>query len=508
MSVYIEIDLSRGLTAEKSQRKNSPFLSEAKGVVCQDERLREYTVLTCPLAGLTPVSPFPQLFFLQGSETILVTASALATINTTTWAVSVMSTYDASDRAVLKNIVPGGEAWHLADFGKSWILFNDKCTIMKTRNPDLTDGFKYYVNDQIIIWTGCAHQGRLVYGGVDPSSFWISDWSTELGNWWDHTTSGWEQPTITSDTNFVLWSSIGSTDLWMWLDIALAKKGFLSNVDIFDRYRETLLKNQFGFVPMPFHGAVLCVLPLGKDVIVYGVDGIVRLYPVSAGGYPTYGVQKIANFGIMNRMAVGGNDQEHILISSMGDLYHLTSEGLQHLGFQNTFASYVAKDFFIYPDTDLPGFRISIPEQNEGYILTKQGMSCIIKEQLVHGGMFEGEFKGIVSTQTPTYPVSLITSIYDFGTRTVKTIDRVESDFDGDYEFAISFRQDGDTAFTTTSYIDPNVQGVIHLGATGVEFKFHLRTEGDGINGKHLRVWFNCEDGSEWRLPGVSVAAR
>ena len=149
-----------------------------------------------------------------------------------------------------------------------------------------------------------------------------------------------------------------------------------------------------------------------------------------------------------------------------------------------------------------------MPAQNEGYIKTRQGLSCIINERMVHGGMFEGEFQPIVSTQAAVYPVSLITGVYDFGTRKIKTIEKIETDFNGGYELAILFRNDIDSSFTTSAYVEPNKEGVVWLGASGVEFKFHLRTDGDDVNGSYIRVWLTVEDGTEWRLSALSNASR
>lgn len=80
-----------------------------------------------------------------------------------------------------------------------------------------------------------------------------------------------------------------------------------------------------GYSIMPWDGEVYKIMPLGDNLIVYGDKGIARLTPTTS-PVPTFGVTKIADYGLVSRDAVTGNDQIHFFINNEGKLCTLVPE--------------------------------------------------------------------------------------------------------------------------------------------------------------------------------------
>ena len=103
------------------------------------------------------------------------------------------------------------------------------------------------------------------------------------------------------DSNTVAWSKIGSLE---W---------------------EYTLGNEVGWAPMPWLGSVQGLLPLGKEIVVYGDNGVCKL-SMAKEPVTTFGVQEFGDIGVLNRNCFGGDTTAHIFIGTDYNLYSVTPE--------------------------------------------------------------------------------------------------------------------------------------------------------------------------------------
>lgn len=94
------------------------------------------------------------------------------------------------------------------------------------------------------------------------------------------------------------------------------------------------LGNEVGWAPMPWQGKVLAVLPLDKEVVVYGSNGVAKLSPQEQPTV-TFGVRDFGDVGLLGRDCVAGSLTRHLFIGTDYNLYYveperaLTTEGKQ-----------------------------------------------------------------------------------------------------------------------------------------------------------------------------------
>jgi len=424
--------------------------------------------------------PFPQLIR-TASETLLVYADKVYTVTEgDTWTRgAAYTTYDLNSPADVKGITSGG-VWHCADLGKGWLLFNGECVVFKLGTETMFDEEAItYVQDTISVQTGCASRGRLILGGFTPTQLFSEDWE---GTWLKYLAS---LPYSTSTdignigSNFVYWSSIGGGDILLPFSPGLSKDGMVKEdePDEYDEefFLELFKRNELGFMPMPWQGSVLCVKPLGKGVAVYGADGIAVLVPTIE-PYPTYGLQRVADFGIASRGAVGGSEWGHVLIDSSGNIWKLGNDySLRKLGYKEYIADILTGEMVISWDAEHDEYYIS--GSSTSLVLTPQGLGR--NPQHITGAHdVSGYFVGVSSTDDSTAVVA-VTDIIDFNYRDMKTITTVEvgcSVTDNVY-VAVDFRYNEKDDWIRTPWIPVNPEGFAHVQITALDVRIAIGTD-------------------------------
>ncbi len=468
-----------GLRTDRIIARNSPFLSECTNMKPMPSGLVEIEGIENPFATSKYDSwPFPQL--LRGpSETLLVGETYIKSVTEgTPWTVTTVSTYDASDPTTAKVIPSDGGVWHLADFGKTWFLFNESATVFKTGLASMFgDEDKVLVQTDITVATGCSFRGRLITAGFNPANYWSVDWDALLDSWRDSLSYS-VSPSNLIGSNFVMWSTIGGGDLTNLFMPARALKGTILEDEI-GVYDETFLmdlyrRNELGLIPMPWQGTVYVVKPLGKAVVVYGDHGIALLYPANL-EYPTFGLEPLVKFGIKGRGAVNGDDDNHCFTDEKGNLWRLDLEYIpKRLGYKEFFGPLT--DIVVTHSQEEDEFYIggvNGDDEGEGYILTRSGLakhrqiitSVVETDGEFYGVFDEGEDEAYITTET-----------LDFGYRDLKTITTVEVGgvFSDDVYIAADYRYDKEEPFQTTGWKLVNKEGFGRLQITALEVRLKI----------------------------------
>ncbi|MBT7187980.1 hypothetical protein HN911_11700 [Candidatus Bathyarchaeota archaeon] len=465
----IQQALVNGLRPRNDVGRNVPYLVSCDRAQPTEQGLIPSYGLVDPYGSSQFDSwPWPQL--IRGSEvTFSGGEDAINIVNETNdpWTnssgITGMKFYDPSANFTL---TPTG-VWHLVDFGLTWMLLNGNDILLKTnREGMIGDSNTVFGINEITVQTGCAHRGRAILGGFDPSDFWKDEWKAIFDEWIEKSELAID-PTLDIRDNFVWWTSIGGGDL-------------LSLFDPPVEYIEMFRRNEMGFMPMPSQGSVLAVKSLGKNVAVYSLDGVYLLFPVSE-PFPTFGLQKVLDHGIPQRGAVGGDEDVHCFVDQRGDAWRWpVDSGPQKLGYKEYLSDMVDQEMVISYD----------PQENWFYISGEDGSSNILSFVLTSTGLgtTKQQLTGVVSAEGQSYSVydlsaatttEIVVQEVDFHFRDLKTLTTVEvggvfgaSDL---IYVGVDYRYENDDGWTTGAWVLCNREGFGRVQITALEFRVKVK---------------------------------
>lgn len=433
--------------------------------------------------------PFPQIF--RGREvTLIAWKDQIATVNETTWVNTNLTLYDASNTSNVDTLTGSG-AWHFMDFGTTWALFNG----LEIVYYDPGTG-KYLVWDDTAIKTGCNFRGRAVMAGF---SDWPAAWKTAWQKLAEDDSA--VSHTMSIDTNWVVWSPVGTGGLgspW-WLGAALASLVTTSGMDAagFNKLREWMLRNDWGFMPLPFQGDVVRVEPLGKAIACYGTDGCCFLVPGVIGEREdrtfTFGIKsprELRYTGIAGRSAIAvaggdGSDEnsEHVIIDTKGNLWHISPDlKVERLGYSeygDALSTIPVGSYLPAQDED----EFYFFDGTNGLCLTRSGLSQT-RQGWVSSVILNGSgttYATVNPGETLTSTVSFTTQETDFGVPGKKTVANVIvlATCLTNPEVAVSYRYkdagDGSETWTTTGYTPCDSSGWCSINITADEFRIVVR---------------------------------
>ena len=462
-----------GLRPEGPLSRGAEYLVECKFCKPRPFGIREsYDVISPFSSNQFSSWPFPQL--IKGRvDTLLCGDTSLKIVDTTTWPWTIGTseqTFDFYNQTTLKGITSGG-VWHIADFGESWILTNGVCNVFKTKQYYLSgNADKIFVQDATPIQTMCSHRGRAIFGGFDPTSFWTSDWENLINGWLSKSPVTQYSSFKDIGENFVWWTSIGGGDLLMLFD---PSGNYVSQtID----YMEILRRNETGFMPMETSGEVLCVKPLGRDVIVYTEDSVYRMFLVNS-PYPTYGFERLVDIGVADRGGVGGDLIEHVFVDTSGDLWRVRNGELpKRIGYSEFIGDMVGNDIVVSFDSLERHYYISGEDSSNNrisYVLTDTGLGHL-KQQITSAIRVPEGFVGVYDTEVDSIAYVCSEQI-DFGYRDLKTITTIEvGGFVGSNDLihvAVDWRMEKDGSWNRSNWVLVNNQGFARIQITALEFR-------------------------------------
>lgn len=124
--------------------------------------------------------------------------------------------------------------------------------------------------------------------------------------------------------------------------------------------------NDAGHMPMHWNGSVLNILQLGKNAVVYGDKGIAMLVPV-ANPDPTFGLKPMYELGIVGKLAVTGDLEQHVFLNVNYELCSLTAEGVKVLGYRRNLSTLSNKAVLTF---NVNTRRIYIRDGSKGFVFS------------------------------------------------------------------------------------------------------------------------------------------
>jgi len=504
--------LKSGLRSSAYNPRNTQLFTTFKNMLCEEHGARVYTLLEDNSATKTLLGsgdahdqplfawPWPQIF--RGKALILECMNqAIYTI-----------TYDGTDwegnfvtdnEMTLKKALAVGDTftipsasgeegiWHFVDFHDVWGLVRPNCTLFYSKVRETATGSSDVIMGQgssdatyVTMRSATAFKGRAISGGFDSSHFWSSDWKYIWRTWANQQHIGVNFDFTDVDSNWIMWSGIGGGDL-LWVfkaEYAYNPSGVVTGTlsqtsPAEPQLFQSMMRGDFGFMPMPWEGNVEIIKPLGDVCMVYGDNGITATKfhnePI-----PTLGIVKVFDqMGVMGRGAVGGDERVHLIMDREGRLW-LLGPDLQpkKLGYEEIFSSGWGNVIINYDPYEQ---RFYIGNATETYILTKTGL-CSTHQKIT--SVFHEQQHTHAAVSNPSgdsdNDVTLTTDAIDFGSRAVKTIQGVDINAvlatGGVLTVAIDYRYTNVASWSTSTALTLSNEGHAPCAVSGVEFRLKI----------------------------------
>ena len=362
-------------------RTNVKAFEKSQNLLATPQGLKQFWPFDGPDAaywvaqGIAPAWPFPEMFLGQ-DYWIVMTEDHLyymdkdedADLHNQT--LYDFATYNPYTDAADPKAITGDLAWHFADFGPVFLLFNGSEVVFKTGYSD-----KIFVTDSFLIRSGCAYkEGRAVFAGFDESDAWWTAFSAWIDDYQDDLPDQLQFALTGLTQKWLYWTSVMGGDMFGFFNLNLN----LLKYNWFDATQNTgysdakpywfdlAKRNQFGARPATaFYHMVEHVLPLGDGVIGYSKGGHQGLWPYSqpvstlGARNPAHGVFHLGGLdprlGILNREAVGGSDEVHAFLDPDYNLWVVTADyKAERLGWSHVLKDLSATDTVV---TYHPGNR-------------------------------------------------------------------------------------------------------------------------------------------------------
>jgi len=248
-------------------------------------------------------------------------------------------------------------------------------------------------------------------------------------------------------------------------------------------FMENLKLNQWGFKPMSFQGKVLLLKELGRNIIVYGEDGIdtmIQSDPRDT-SFVGYNFNELSKIGLHSRSAVGGSLNQHLFIDTKGVLWTIIlSRGIpviQRLGFEEFFKPMVdtGREIMISYEENENRFFISDNENGFAYrIVGETGGLYQIKQLVTSVVFFQGEAFGIFE-DTGEEEFRITTDIQDNNIAARKFITEVVINADindpAEIKLQIQYRYNRKDQFRKSRWVRFNDEGSAFINTVAVEYK-------------------------------------
>ena len=304
------------------------------------------------------------LFFYDGTQ--------LRTVDESDFSTTVVPLWEADSLSTPATLAVGGGAVDVASFSESYWITDGVNLIFKTPRNAKTILF----DDATLKAAAVAqHDDRLFLGGIEGTYLSSTRWNVLFDTWRDvsedRVFTGADE---TVDTQYIIFSEESGGDVDWPFETLKAVLGFEVDdaelKDIFElEIRDALLTRRIGLIPCRFTGPIRTMKPLGANLIVYGQRGVSIVSRNASGGYDETPVNMR---GVPSRGAVAGDDSEHIIIDTDGDLWRFNSSGVVRLGFKEFVASLTLASAIISFDPEFREYWVS--DGTATYVLTSSGL--------------------------------------------------------------------------------------------------------------------------------------
>lgn len=237
--------------------------------------------------------------------------------------------------------------------------------------------------------------------------------------------------------------------------------------------------NEAGQMPMPWQGSVWQIAQRGKQIIVYGENGVALL---NSSGV-TYGHSTVLKVGLKNKLAFCDIGEAHYFIDSFSRLWKW-GEGPQLLDYREWLATLTNPILAFDPNTRL----LYICDGTNGYVYNVdtgsmgKGPATYTGIQQIGGTLYVTK-SGAVSVAN----FAITTDILAVGPRKATTVRYVEANVDTTLTLqgSLDYRLEKHSSFLSTDWYPFDLRGHCWLNTYGYEFRVKVRATSGG--------WFHLD---------------
>lgn len=469
-STQVKDALLNGLKPGETAR-DTMFFEDLYNLVPDEMALKSYEDISdvADLPDREGEYPFPQWFKFE-HDNLLITKNGIHNINDDFIPFD-LTPVDVTDMPQDEF----SEPFRAIDYGEDWMLVNrDECVYK--RNGEVF--YTTLIQASAIL----KNNNRTIIGG-STNGLWTDKWLAYIKA---AANSGPVDSLIDSNlpSNFILWSSFDSHDFPF---------GLLYPREV--NIKDLLYSNQFGFMEMPFTGAVLEIIESQGQVFIFGEDGICSIAMSGQSSGAGYGITGEQPFGIKQRGAAGGNESSLVFIDIFDQLWKVTGEGLRKLDFSQYMAE-LSGDIYISRDPDEDLFYIG--DENTSFLLNGTKLTRIYQTVQHASGAYPGQVG--VAYPTGDEKALIKTQKIDLGIQGQKTLTGAALVLDSPVKGVMRASSDVGTTHVSTPDIPMNPQG---YGATRIYGKNHtLEIELEsfrGINVDNIELKWQVDDKRQTR---------
>jgi hypothetical protein len=495
-AINIQQELRAGIAPDPRLKREEAFLFDAYNVVCRAAGLETFVPFTHVLSGVTPDWPFPQIIRMRDLTLLCGRALTRELAESTNLLGSNITHNPATG---LTNSITGDGRWHVADLGGEFYLFNGTTVVFKSGLEMLNDvPQKCYATTSPHIETGCAHRGRVVFGGF-VSPMWPTVFTDIFDRWSE--LFNFSIPVDDLGPNWVMWSSIGGGDFPLWLFHPI---GFAQNVEVNETLLlETLKRNEFGWMPLPTRAPLIALIPMGDSVIACSKENVFRMR--LAGG--TYGLSTMSkDVGVMNRGAIAGSEEDgYVFVSNNNRVQYISPEfQVDDLGFEQHMALLNPSLLtVIYHERERDWF---ISDGVRAFMLAGRQRMTEVNQRITTIWVQGSNTYGI-GTAAANNNLRVITQEFDLGIRGIKTVTNVQLGYRGAIrlQVALDYRYRASDSFRRTAFRFVNQEGIVTFPQAGTDFRVVVKARAPMlIELDYIQVRWQSTDKRGLRGPAAS----
>jgi len=313
-----------------------------------------------------------------------------------------------------------GDCWDWAEFGDYLLMANGERMVRRTGGGVWSSATSW--TDIPGMKTVCQFKGRAVGGNITTA-------------WYD------------CGENYVVWSDIGSA--------------------VFTPDQ----KNTAGYAIVPYHGAVLRVLPLGDILLVYCENGVMAMKP----SQQYFAMAELLPVGIPWKGAVGGGSSGHVFIDYNGELWKVEpGPKVKKLGYQEYMTQLTAGDIMVSYNAGEDEYYIS--DGSLTFLLTPFGL-CQTYQLPTSLAFVDGQLVGVNSNGSDVEGRA-VTDLVDFGIRSFKTVSVLEVGgfSSAGFRACVDWRSDNSGSFQRSTWLVSNPTGFVTPIVTANDFRLCVKS--------------------------------
>lgn len=234
--------------------------------------------------------------------------------------------------------------------------------------------------------------------------------------------------------------------------------------------------NVAGNIALDWGGNVYAIRKLRDRVIVYGTNGVSFLVPSNN----TYGLNTLYRIGVKARGAVAGDNDVHFFIDNSGNLVKI-SEGIKMYDYSEFLSSMTSAVTMSYDNLNK---LLYICDGVSGFVFDEMTESLGQCPATITAFVNDSGLAYIGSPVVITnIPFEICTDIYDFNTRSYKTINSIEigTNVVEPLDVAIDYRRDKSQSFVQSLWHRTSPHGRAYIPAFGREFRFRVKIGAVGV---------------------------